>query len=120
FAQLSESFARWLQQSAPKASGGASPALARRLSASPSSIAVSGAEVGTTPDLEPDAGELRVNTLARTFGELPRTDMPWLAGLRIVWVDDRPRNVSVEWDVLEGLGASLHSEVSTDAAVRAL
>ena len=108
FAQLNGKFLQWLALSLPHGRPGMKPTIARAVEAS-----AQGRRIGPQPaaDVIPIDLARRVSTLQKTFAELPRTDIPWLAGLNILWIEDYaggyPSNDDVEWRAIRELGASL-------------
>jgi esterase/lipase superfamily enzyme/CheY-like chemotaxis protein len=84
-----------------------------------SEAAPRGAAAEKTDAAEAD-GPQRVTTLYRTFAELPRTDRPYLTGIRILWVDDFPRNNDIERRILTNLGATCDDVTSTERALEAI
>ena len=110
FARLNDQFVRWLGRSVPQTDSGATPAIQKAESAPAAFTPTPAArETSAATSDEP----LRVATLHRTFGELPRTDVPWLHGLRILWVDDRPGNNSSEMDEFAHMGAAAVATATT-------
>ena len=118
FAQLSEQFVRWLERSTAQSGSDMKPTIVKA-DAFGAAIPEGQADAQQFPDETTihrcPASHFFVSNICRFATD----GLPWLTGLRILWVDDRPANNEVERRLLRELGAQCDDITSTGKAIEA-